>query len=290
MALADILKSKDFTVMAEMETPKGVDISDFVESARRIKGRVDSVLVPDMGYAVMRMSALTGAMLLKQQGLEPVVQFSCRDRNRLALQGDLLAAHVMGLKNVMAVKGQPVEMGDHTDCKPIWDLDVPGFLSAVSSLAAGRDLGGRELKGAPTFCLGARIEPFAGADQAEASLAEAGRAVEKGAAFLVAPPVSDLAAFEAFMKDAKSLNRPVIATVLLLKSVGMARYLNQNLPGINISEETITRIRKAADRPAECVKIAGETVTGLKSLCQGALLVTMGWEDRLPGILEASGR
>ena len=290
MALADILKSKDFTVVAEMETPKGVDISDFVESARRIKGRVDSVLVPDMGYAVMRMSALTGAMLLKQQGLEPVVQFSCRDRNRLALQGDLLAAHVMGLENVMAVKGQPVEMGDHSDCKPIWDLDVPGFLGAVVSLASGRDLGGRELKGIPSFCLGARIDSFADPSQAKVRLAEAAKAVEKGASFLVAPPVFDLTTFESFMKEAGSLGTPIIATVLLLKSVGMARYLNQNLPGINISEETVKRIRQAADRPAECVKIAGETVNGLKSLCQGALLVTMGWEDRLPGILEVSGR
>jgi len=289
MALADTFKSKEFVVVAEMETPKGVDISEFVENARHLKGRVDAVLVPDMGYAVMRMSAVAGAVLLKEQGLEPIVQFSCRDRNRLSLQGDLLGAYVLGIRNVMAIHGRPVEMGDHLDARPVHDLDVPGFLSAVQSLQQGSDLGGRALKGVPEFCLGARIEPWNDPAQAEVRLAEARQAVDKGAAFLIAPPVFDLKAFGKFMDQAKGLGVPILGSVLLLKSVGMARYLNQNLPGINISEDTIRRIRGASDRPGECIKIAGELVAGLRELCQGALVVTTGWEDRLPQILDAAG-
>lgn len=289
MAWADKLKSKEFAIVAEMETPKGVDISDFVAAARQLKGRVDAVLVPDMSFAVMRLSALAGAVVLKQQGLEPIVQFSCRDRNRLALQADLLGAHVLGIPNVMAVEGEAVAMGDHLDAKAVADLTPADFLAAAATLAEGSDLAGRELKGKPKFCLGARIEAFTDAASCSLRLAEAKMAVAKGAAFLVAPPVFDLKAFADFMSQAKDLGAPVIATTLLLKSVGMARYLNQNLPGVNISEQTISRIRTASDRPAECVKIAAETVTALKSLCAGALLVTAGWEDRLPAILDVAG-
>lgn len=289
MALTDALENKDFVLIAEMETPKGVDISDFVAAAGRLKGRVDAVLIPDMGYAVMRMSALAGAVVLKEQGLEAIVQFCCRDRNRLALQADLLGAHVLGVPNLMAVEGQPVEMGDQLEAKAVNDLDAKGFLAAAASLAAGEDLGGKRLKGSPRFCLGARVEPWADDAEAEVRIAEAKASVEAGARFLIAPPVFDLEAFKGFLKQAGDLGAPVIGSVMLLKSVGMARYINQNLVGAGIGEETIKRIRAAGDRPAECVKIAAETVEGLKAVCGGALLVTMGWESRLPDILDLAG-
>lgn len=289
MAFAEALKSKDFVVLVEMETPKGVDISGFIDNARHVTGRVDAALIPDMSFAVMRMSALAGAVLLKQQGLEPIIQFSCRDRNRLALQGDLLAAHVLGVANVMAIDGEPIEMGDHLQAKPVFDLSAVGFLEAASTLSGGKDIGGRQLRGVPKFCLGARIEPWVDNAQCELRLAEAKAAVQRGAKFLVAPPVFDLEAFAQFMDKAKGVGAPIIASVLLLKSVGMARYLNQNLTGVCISEDIIKRIRQATDRPAECVKIAAETVKGLKKLCGGTLLVTAGWEDKLPDILTAAG-
>ncbi len=287
MGFADTLGSKDFILIAEMETPKGVDLSGFVANANHIKGRVDAVLVPDLSHAVMRLSALGGAVTLKQQGLDPIVQFSCRDRNRLALQGDLLAAHVLGVANVMAVAGEPIEMGDHLEAKAVGDLTPAQFLEAAQSLGQGKDLAGMELKGAPKFCAGARIEPWADQAEAQVRIGEAKAAVDSGAAFLVAPPVFALDDFGAFMQKAGDLGAPVIASVLLLKSVGMARYINQNLPGMNIREETIARIRQASNRPDECVKIAAETVDGLRPLCGGALLVTTGWEKRLPDILDA---
>ena len=289
MALVDKLKKGDFVVLAEMPTPKGVDLSDYVAQARRLKGRIDSVLIPDMNFAVMRLCALAGAVVLKEQGMEAILQFSCRDRNRLALEGDLLGAYVLGVSNVMAVKGRPVEMGDHLEAKAVHDLDVAGFLKAASSLGQGRDLGGKEIKGVPSFCLGARIEAWADAGQMDQRLAEAKAAVEAGADYLIAPPIFDAAAFEKFMAKAKDLGAPVIASVMLLKSVGMARYLNQNLPGVDIAEATIQRIRQADDRPAECAKIAGETVAALRGMCGGVLLVAAGWEKRLPEVLDAAG-
>lgn len=276
MAFADKLKSKSFVYLAEMETPKGVDLAAFVDSGRHLKGRVDAVLVPDLSHAVMRLAALAGAKVLKDLGLEVIVQFSCRDRNRLALQGDLLAAHVLGLGNVTATVGEPIENGDQPGAKAVNDFSPVEFLEAAASLAQGRDLGGRELRGKPYFCMGASVTDAAGAKAA----------VDQGASFLIAPPVFDLQAFAPLAAELKESGATLIASVLLLKSVGMARYLNQNLPGVNISEETIKRIRSASDRPAECVKIAAETVQGLKELCGGALLMTAGWEDRLPQILD----
>ncbi|WP_156360559.1 methylenetetrahydrofolate reductase [Dethiosulfatarculus sandiegensis] len=289
MALADILRSKDFLVLAEMETPKGVNLSDFVENARHIKGRVDAVLIPDMAYAIMRLSAMAGAVVLKEQGLEAIVQFSCRDRNRLALQGDLLGAQVLGLGAVMAVEGRPIEMGDHLKAKPVHDLDVPGFMEAVAALNQGQDLGGKELNGTPRILAGVRLEPWVDKAQAKVRLAEAKQAVDKGAAFVITPPVFDPGDFASFMEEAKELGVPVFASVMLLKSVGMARYMNQNLPGVNISEDVIRRIRMASDRTGECVKIAGETVAELRKACQGVLLVTTGWENRMPEILSSAG-
>ena len=279
MAFADKLKSKSFLHLAEMETPKGVDLAAFADNGRHLKGRVDAVLVPDLSHAVMRLAALAGASVLKDLGLEVIVQFSCRDRNRLALQGDLLAAHVLGLGNVMATAGEPIEHGDQPGAKAVDDLTPAEFLQAASGLAQGKDMGGRELVGKPQFCMGASVASFQDAAGARA-------AVEQGASFLITPPVFDLEAFAPLAAELKDCGATLIAGVLLLKSVGMARYLNQNVPNVNISEETIRRIRSASDRPAECIKVAAETVQGLRELCGGALLMTAGWEDRLPRILD----
>lgn len=286
MAFADKLKKKKFVLLAEMETPKGVNLSAFVENGRHLKGRVDAAVVPDQSHAVMRLSALAGGTVLQDLGLEVLVQFSCRDRNRLALQGDLLAAHVLGLANVMATAGEPIEQGDQPEAKAVGDLSPELFLEAAAGLCQGRDMGGRELSGKPFFNLGASIAPWRDAAEASLRVAEAKAAVAKGASFLVAPPVFDLASFKDFAAQLKDVDAVLIASVLLLKSVGMARYLNQNMPGVNIDEASIKRIRSASDRPAECVKIAAETVQGLKGICGGALLITAGWEDRLPQILD----
>ncbi len=276
-------------VLAEMDTPKGVDISELVTNARRIKGRVDAVVIPDMGNGVMKMSALGGGVLMHQQGIEAIIHACCRDRNRLALQGELLSAHVLGIQNLVVVAGEDMAYGDHIEAKTVNDLDEPGFLRAIKSLQEGTDLAGIELKGAPEFFVGCTFPPFADDAALEKELESAKAKVEAGAQFFLTPPVFDLERFAAFMDKAKILGVPIIPTVFLLKSVGIARYMATNLPGVHISEQTIKRIRQAPDRVGECLRIAGETVKGLKGLSQGVQIVTLGWEYRLPAILDHAG-
>ena len=278
----------DFVVLAEFDPPKGVDASDLVSNLIRIKGRVDGVIVPEMAQAVMRMSAMGGAALMQQQGMETIMQICSRDRNRLALQGDILSAYFLGIKNLLVVPGEEIVYGDHIDTKPIKDIDELTLLRAIKGLQNGVDMAGMELKGSPKFVTGCSIKPAKNEIALEAELELAQKKVKEGAQFIVTPPVFNIPAFTYFMEKAKALGVPVIATVFLLKSVGVARYIATNVPGPPIPAEMITRIRKAPDRIHECITIAAELVTTLKELCQGVQLVTIGWENRLPAILDAA--
>jgi 5,10-methylenetetrahydrofolate reductase len=289
MSFQKRLLSGEFVVLAEMNTPKGVDTSQLIQNARRIKGRVDAVIVPDMDDGVMKMSALGGAVLMHQQGMEALIHVYCRDRNRMALQGDLLAAYALGVQSLIVCSGEEICNGDHRDARAVDDLDELGLLNALRALEQGTDLGGSELQGAPSFTVGCIIPQCKDEKDLDSQLELAGKKVEAGAKFILTPPVFDLRRFESFMAKAKRLKVPVISTVYLLKSVGAARYIATNEPEAGISEELIRRIRKASDREMECVRIAAETVNALKGLSQGVRIVTLGWEHRLPDVLEYAG-
>ncbi|MEA3357869.1 MAG: methylenetetrahydrofolate reductase [Thermodesulfobacteriota bacterium] len=282
------LLSGDFVVLAEFDTPKGVDVSELFSNIIRVKGRVDGVIVPEMGQAVMRMSALGGAALMQQHGMETIMQICTRDRNRLALQGDILSAYMLGIKNLLVVPGEEIKYGDHIDANPILDIDELTLLTTVKGLQNGVDMAGMELKGVPEFVTGCSIKPAKNDMELDAELELARKKVQEGAQFIITPPVFNIPAFTYFMEKAKRLEVPVIATVFVLKSVAVARYISTNIPGPPIPEETISRIRKAPDRLAECINIAGELIVSLKDLCQGVQLVTMGWENRLPAILDVA--
>ena len=289
MSIQQRLQDKEFVILAEMNTPKGMDISRFVTDARRIKGRVHGVVVPDMDNGVMRMSALAGGALIQQQGMEAAVHIYGRDRNRMALQGDILAAHVLGIQNLIVVQGEDMANSDHRDAIPVEDLDEPGLLSAVAGLQGGKDLAGFDLDGAPRFFVGCHMSPFSDEAGMEAELALVREKIALGAGFVITPPVFDIPWFETFMKKATGLGVPVIATVFLIKSVAVARYISTNEPGARLSEDIIRRIRKSSDREQEGVRIAGETISALRKTAQGVLIQTMGWEHRLSGILDAAG-
>ena len=288
MSFQKRLVAGDFVVLAEFDPPKGVDASDLVSNLIKIKGRVDGVIVPEMAQAVMRMSAMGGAALMEQHGMETIMQICSRDRNRLALQGDVLAAYFLGIKNLLVVPGEEIMYGDHIDAKQFADIDELTLLRAIKGLQNGVDMAGMELKGSPKFLTGCSIKPAKNEIALEAELELTQKKVKEGAQFLVTPPVFNINAFTYFMEKAKGLGIPVIATVFLLKSVGVARYISTNVPGPSIPEEMISRLRKAPDRINECINIAGELITSLKELCQGVQLVTMGWENRLPAILDAA--
>jgi 5,10-methylenetetrahydrofolate reductase len=283
------LQSGEFLVIAEMNTPKGIDISRFITDIRRIKGRVDAVAVPDMDNGVMRMSALAGGALVKQEGIEPLIHVYGRDRNRMALQGDLLAAHVLGIPNIVVVGGEDMTQSDHQQAVPVDDLDELALLEAVCTLQNGQDMAGFDLEGAPEFTVGCSLSSWPDESTMENELALIRLKVAAGARFMIAPPVFDIDHFAKFLELASPLDIPVIPSVFLIKSVAVARYIATHEPTSRISEELIKRMRKSADRELEGVKIASELVTRLKEITSGVLIQTMGWEHRLPTILESAG-
>ncbi len=289
MSFFNRLSSGEFVVLVEMNTPKGVSTEEFVANARRIKGRVDAVVVPDMDNGVMRMSAFAGGVLARQEGSEPILHVYCRDRNRMALQGDLLAAWALGLHNLLVVRGEEMSYADHCDARAVNDLDEQGLLRAIQSLQRGVDLAGIELSGNPHFTVGWGMKPCAGGEASDRELEAAEKAVGAGARYVITPPIYDVNHCGPFLERIRRLRVPIIATVFLLKSVGIARYIGQNEPGAHISEDLIRRMRQAPDRDLECLRIAGETVANLKPLVQGVKIVTLGWEHRLPAILDHAG-
>jgi 5,10-methylenetetrahydrofolate reductase len=289
MNLRKKLTAGEFVLLAEMETPRGVDISELLTSAQRLKGRVDAVVVPDMDYGAMRLSATAGAALMQQQGLEPIIHVYGRDRNQMALQGDLLGAYVLGIRNLLVVCGEEISHCDHRKAKPVDDLDEIAILEMIRGLQQGLDLAGFELKGAPTFTTGCTLPACADETAFDAALEQARQKVAAGAEYVVTAPVFDLDHGVSCVNRAKGLGVPVIPTVLLLKSVGMARYISVNEPGAKMSEALIARIRKAHDREEECLRIAAEILSGFKGAAQGVKLQALGWEHRLPAVLDLAG-
>ncbi len=289
MSFQKRLTSGEFVVVAEMNTPKGVDVTQLVTNARRIKGRVDAVVIPDMDNGVMRMSALAGGVVMHQQGIEAIIHVYCRDRNRMALQGDLLAAHVLGIQNLVVVNSEDMTNGDHRDAAPVNDLNEVELLGAIQGMTEGVDMAGFNLSGAPSFTTGCSIASFADEKEMMAELELASEKIAAGAQYIVTAPVFDVPHFEKFLTAAKSLNVPIIASIFLIKSVGIARYMALNEPGSHISEDMIRRIRKSSDRETECLRIAGETIAALKDKVAGVKIETLGWEHRLPAILDFAG-
>lgn len=289
MSFQKRLQAKEFVVLAEMHTPKGVNISRLITDARRMKGRVDAIVVPDMDNGIMRMSALAGAVVMQQQGVEAIIHVYCRDRNRMALQGDMLAAHVLGIQNLIVVHSTDMSQSDHIEAKPVYDLDEIGLVEAIKALNTGKDLAGFDLDGRPDFAAGCTIAPYEDDKALETELAEAKKKIDAGCCFVITPPVFDIERFADFMDKAKGLGVPVIPTIFLIKSLAIAQYIANNEPGAPISEDVIRRIRKSPNRETEGIRIAGETIAAVKNMAQGVMIQTLGWEHRLPSILDIAG-
>jgi len=286
MQLKRKFEAGEFAILAEMEPPKGVDTTRMVANAKRVKDDVDAFVVPEMSSAVMRMSSLGAAMILQGRGMEAVVQVCCRDRNRLALQADLLAAFGCGIPNVMAVAGEDPSYGDHHQARPVNDIDIFELLQTIEELQNGRDMAGIELAGSPTFTVGSTVNAAARGKSPDLELAEMNKKIAAGTRFFITPPLFDIAAIEPFLKRVDREKAIIIPTVLLLKSLGMARYIARNMKDVDVPDEMIARIRKAPDKVRECIRIAAEMVTTLKREgFDGVLLATLGWEHKLPEIL-----
>jgi 5,10-methylenetetrahydrofolate reductase len=248
---------------------------------------VDAFVVPEMASAVLKASSLGGCAFFEREGIETILQICCRDRNRLALQADALAAGGLGIKSIMAVTGEDIHYGDHPQARAVNDLDLMDLLEALKRLQNGKDLAGIEVRGAPSFCIGSTLDTGASGGLMEIELDNLQKKIDLGVEFFVTNPVFDIHRFQQFVKRIDLSKITLIPTVLLLKSAGMARYIDRNIKGISIPSDMIRSIQKAPDKVVECIKIAGEIISRHKDLGMGGVLIsTVGWEDKLPQVLD----
>lgn len=287
MKLTELFSDGRFVITAEAGPPKGVDTTKMLEEVDLLMDKVDAFNVTDQQSSVMRLGSLAVSHLLKQRGAEAIFQLTCRDRNRIALQSDLLSAHVLGIQNVLCLTGDYVSLGDHPGAKPVFDLDSVSLIYTVKTLCEGHDLAGKELLGKPDFCIGAVVSP--GADPLEPQIIKMENKMRAGAQFFQTQAVYDLNQFGAFMKQIDHLDVPVLGGVILLKSAGMARFMNRNVAGVHVPEHLIDRMDAATDRVAVSVEIAAELVKGMKDLCQGVHIMALGWERWVPDLLREAG-
>jgi len=285
--LKEALETGRFVVTTEAGPPKGVDVASVLEDAELLCRNVDAVNVTDQQSAVMRLGSLAVCHLLAERDVEPVFQLTCRDRNRIALQSDLLSAYVLGIENVLCLTGDYVTMGDHPQAAPVFDLDAISLLEAANRLQAGQDLAGKELNGTPQFFLGATVNP--GANPLDPQLFKMERKIKAGAQFFQTQGVFEPDKFERFMEEAKGFGVPVLAGVILLRSAGMARFMNRNVAGVHVPEALIEEMGQADDRRQTSVAIAARLINELRPLCQGVHIMAIGWERLVPNVLEAVG-
>ena len=279
----------EFLITAEVAPPKGTNAAQMLEMARLLKGRVHSVNITDGSRAVMRMSSLVSAALLLQQGIEPIYQVACRDRNAIGLQADLLGAHALGIRNVLALTGDPVKAGDHPEARPVFELESVRLLQMIGKLNSGSDWKDRSLTDGETdLFVGAAVDPQCGSWSGLQRRFD--RKVEAGAQFFQTQLIMDFDRFDKFMSQiAINGNKPILAGVFLLKSAKNAQFINRAVPGVNIPEHIIHRLEKAADPLREGVLIAAEQVKLAKDLCQGVHIFAVKREDLIPEILDLAG-
>lgn len=287
MGFKELLSSGKFLVTAEFAPPKGVGLDLLREAARKLRGRLDAIELTDQGEAVMRACPMATAVAIQADSPPPILHLNCRDWNRLALQGRLLGASMLGIDTIIVEPGQDPAFGDHPDARVVRDLDPVGLIRAAGVLASGRDLAGLDLDGAPDLAVGAWVDAWGEGDAFEADIEEAGRMVEAGASFLRTGSVYDLKAFAPRAERFSALGVPLMAGLGILKSAGMARYINRNVSGGKIPEEIVRRMQRAPDKKAESAAVAAEIIKGLKGLCAGACIIPYGWEAMIPAVLEA---
>ena len=288
--LKQALKAGEFVVTSEIGPPKGVNVEKYIEEAEPLKERVTAFNVTDLQSAVMRFGSLATCRLLIERGVEPVLQMTCRDRNRLALQSDLLSAYGLGIRNVLCITGDHQKLGDHPQAKGVFDLDSVQLLAAAKKLQEGKDLAGNDLEGNPEFFLGAVVTPEA--EPLEMQLIKMKKKIEAGAEFFQTQAVYDTDKFKEFARRVSDLNVPILAGLVILKSVGMARFMNANVAGVNVPEELIEELKKDKDKTKSGqtgIEIAARTIKEIKDYCQGVHLMPLGWDDKVPAILDGAG-
>jgi methylenetetrahydrofolate reductase (NADPH) len=288
--LEEKLRSRGFAVTTELTPPKGIDLSELFGKAELLKPVVDAVNLTESPRARMAIEPKSVAHLLIDRGVEPIVQITARDRNRIAVQADLLGAAALGVSNFVFMTGDSPKNGDHPDAKPVFDLTTVELLGAARALAGGHDLAGNELKGTPRLYVGATANP--GSTDLAKELEGLRAKIEAGARFLQTQAVFDIAVVERYLEQAKLGDVALLAGIIPLKSAKMAAWLNSNVPGIRVPDALLEEMRAAADAGREeqvGLDIAVRLVRGLRGVTSGVHIMALGWETHIPHILGESG-
>jgi methylenetetrahydrofolate reductase (NADPH) len=284
------LNSGEFLVTTEVGPPKGVDVSETLHHIDLLKDKVDAINVTDHQSSVMRFPSLGGCLLVKERGGEPILQMTCRDRNRLALQADLLMAYNRGIVNVLCLTGDSIDVGDHKEAKPVFDADSVQLLKMIRTLESGKDIAGNDLKGAPEFCIGASVHPEA--DFVEPQLVKFDKKVSAGAQFFQTQGIFDLGSLRRFMQYASQFDVKILAGIIVLASARMAQYMNANVPGIIISQAIIDELAGVEKGKGlqKGIEIAARFIKTIKeeNMCHGVHIMAVGNESIVPDIVEAA--
>ena len=285
------LNSGKFVITSEVAPPKGTNLEKMFHHIEILKEKVDAINVTDHQSSVMRYPSLGGCLAIKERGGEAIMQMTCRDRNRMALEADLLFAYSRGIENVLCLTGDAVPVGDHKEAKGVFDLDSLQLLKAIRQMASGQDLGGNKLEGAVEFCAGAIVTPEA--QPIEPQLIKFEKKVEAGAEFFQTQAIYDLENFRRFMEYARKLKAKVLAGIVLLSSARMAKYVTENVPGIFVPKNLIDELSAVPKENmlAKGIEIAGRTIAALKkeALCDGVHIMAIGKEEVVPDILAVAG-
>ena len=291
MRITELFDQGQFVVTAEVGPPKGIHVDHLVEEAKTYLSGITAVNVTDNQSSVMRMGSLPACVALKNGGLTPILQLTCRDRNRIALQSELLGAAMLGIDNILCLTGDHTTMGDHPGAKPVFDLDSVSLLHTASQLEKGLDLSGNELVGeAPKFAKGAVVSPCS--DSLDAQLAKMERKVMAGADYFQTQAVFEPEKFIAFAEKARQFGKPVQLGVIIPKNAGMCKFMNRNVAGVNVPQEMIDALaadKERAKAGITGVEIAAKIIRECRPYCQGVHIMALGWEAKVPALLEMAG-
>ena len=291
MRITELFDNGQFVVTAEVGPPKGIHVEHMLEEAKTYLSGITAVNVTDNQSSVMRMGSLPACVALKNAGLTPILQLTCRDRNRIALQSELLGAAMLGIDNILCLTGDHTRMGDHPGEKPVFDLDSVSLLHTVCQLEKGVDLGGTELVGEPPkFAKGAVVSPCS--DSVDAQLAKMERKVMAGAEYFQTQAVFDSEKFISFMEKAKQFGKPVQLGVIIPKSAGMAKFMNKNVAGVHVPQWMIDELaadKEKAKAGITGVELAAKVIKECRPYCQGLHIMALGWEAKVPELLKQAG-
>ena len=285
--LGSTLDGDRFVVTSELTPPKGTSLDSLVERARMLSRHVDAFNITDSHAARMAMAPMAVSHVLLDYGIEPIMQITSRDRNRIAIQADLLGAWALGVRNIVFMGGDPPKNGDHPDAKGVFDVVSASIIRAAAGMNGGADMAGNLLDGSPDFRIGAVVNPGAGDLDKEID-----RMVEKheaGATFFQTQAIYDAGVFERFVNKVDSLGVRLLAGIIPVKSPRMAAYMNEHVPGIEVPEALIRKLADSNDRAATSSEMAAQIISKIRPMCRGVHVMAIGWEDKVPGILEAAG-